>query len=622
MADSSIQQPEIPDAVSSESDSETLPQDMGDVRIEERDEAETPVLPVPKETLEAKVPVPRKGTSRAGTTEHLAARRPVPAINVDAPAFKERLSALRSELTALLTDYRWGGASTEQTANALIPLLNVGPLQQWIPVLIPFLLEIDRAGNFVPVWFNVIDREEHEPLAEHMHPFETTLGKAQRIAILMLGQYKAPDISKALGKLAVDPNLSLYATQSLVKQATVGALQALLTALKEAEGWAKVDIVEACLTLNLTRLYEMLLASGLDHAPGLESYIAVPIYRVLPLERYLRGGEGIAPRLSQQAALIFAQVIQDSSQTRPTSDALPIVFERDLHNLAIALFEGTRALPDWQHVVSLHQLAVLLGQLWAAIARGDLKDSRIIEPVYACLSLMPDIERWMNGPGRDILLQTLKHADQTDASAFKLAARVLGDVGEPRAFAVLAAYVESIETLPEREQAMQLGQALDTLGRLGDRRSAPLIAQLIARIVNTDERSARSRRQENLSDGDPDIPGSIVLASALRAFGQLQDSAMLDVVLRAARDFDPYVRKEAIEALKSIDAKGDDERSRFAMREALNDPNDAVVRVAMQLVAHYHDTDATSSLQLIEQERPALAASALQALRALGGYSV
>jgi HEAT repeat protein len=616
MADSSLEQTEVPNPASS-----GIPaQGIGDVRLEERTESEVPVLPVSKEALEAKVPAPRKGTFRAGTAEHLAARRPVTPLNVNTPAFKERLSTLRAELTTLLTDYRWGGATTEDTANAIMPLLNVGPLQQWVPVLIPFLLEIDRAGNLIPVWLNVIEREADTPPTEDANPSETTVGKAQRIATLMLGHYKAADISKLLGKLATDPNLSMYATQSLVKQATVGAMQALITALKDAQGWAKVDIVEACLTMNLSRFYEILLASGLDDVPGLESYIAVPIFRALPLERYLRGGSNLAPRLSQQAALIFGQVIQDSPRADAASDAtLPIVFERDLHRLAVALFEGARAMKDWQHVVTLHYLATLLGQYWAAISRGDVKDTRILEPVYACLPLMPEIERWMNGPGRDILLDALNLAD---TKVFTTAVKVLGELRDPRAFAVLSAHVEATSSLPDREQAVQLGQVLDTLGRLADRRAILLITQLIARIINSEERAARPRRHDNLTSGDPDIPGSIVLASALRAFRHLGERSTLDVVLLAGQDFDPYVRAEAFEALKSVDPKGDDVRSQLAVREALNDPNDAVVRVAMQLVVQFHDTNATSTLQMIEQEHPSLATSAIQALRALGGYNV
>src|SRR5205823_1246809 len=128
--------------------------------------------------------------------------------------------------------------------------------------------------------------------------------------------------------------------QSLVKQATTAAMQALVIALKDAEGWAKVDVVEACLTLNQPRFHEILLASGFDRVAGLESYVAVPIFRSLALERYLRGGNAIAPRLLEQAALIFGQVLHDSMKIQPGPDMLPIVFERELTPLATALFEG------------------------------------------------------------------------------------------------------------------------------------------------------------------------------------------------------------------------------------------------------------------------------------------
>src|SRR5947209_3410396 len=194
---------------------------------------------------------------RTGTVEHLAARRSVTELDVNTQEMKQQLSELRSEVTTLLTDLRWGGGTVEETAERMIPLLNVGSVQQWKPVLIPFLLEIDRAGNLIPVWVRIIEREDAIDLPPDANPAETMIGRARRFAILMLGNYKYVDISHLrgpegsdtrytdlsalLGRLALDPNTSLYATQSLVKQATTGAIQALISTLKDAEGWARVD---------------------------------------------------------------------------------------------------------------------------------------------------------------------------------------------------------------------------------------------------------------------------------------------------------------------------------------------------------------------------------------------
>src|SRR5207248_319480 len=164
---------------------------------------------------------------------------------------------------------------------------------------VPNVLEIDRAGNLVPIWLKIIAGDDSSDLPPDANPADTMQGRARRFAILMLGNYKSPELSETLGKLATDPNSSLYATQSLVKQGTVAALQAMAAALKDAEGWAKVDLVEAYATMNLARFYDILLASGLDHAHGLESYIAVPLYRTVALERYLRAEKGLAHRLSQ-----------------------------------------------------------------------------------------------------------------------------------------------------------------------------------------------------------------------------------------------------------------------------------------------------------------------------------
>ena len=590
----------------------------GGLHIEEKSDPTSVVTPVPTAELEAKIQAPQRALNRTGTVEHLAARRPTPPIDVQSPEIKQRLSELRTEITTLVTGLRWGGVSVQDTAEHIIPLLNVGSLQQWVPVLIPFILEIDRAGNLIPVWLKVIEQDDDADLPPDGNPAETMIGRARRFAILMLGNYKSPELSQLLGKLASDPNTSLYATQSLVKQATTPALQALVSALKDAEGWAKVDIVEACLTLDQVRFHDILIASGLDRVAGLESYIAIPIYRSISLERYLRGTTAIAPRLLQQAALIFAQVLQDSMKTisgPPGTDALPVVFERNLAPLATALFEGARSAPNWQDVLAVHRLATLLGRYWGEISRGTVRDPRILEQVYACLPMMPEIERWMNGPGRDVLLESLTRSDE---EASIPVVKVLGELRDPRAISILVSFIEATTSITSREQALRLGHICDALGRLGDQRAVQPMLQLVERSVNVLIRAARPKRRDNLPVGDPDIPGSIVYAAVIRALGQLNDLNTLDFITRAANDFDPYVRTETLEVLKRIDPSGSDVRSQAAARQALNDPRDSTARLACQLVAQYRDTSAISTLQSIAQTRPELAAAAYDALRRLG----
>src|SRR5258708_22641618 len=286
------------------------------------------------------------------------------------------------------------------------------------------------------------------------------MGRASRFAILMLGNYKSPEISQALGKLAIDPHTSLYATQSLVKQSTTVAMQALVSALKDAEGWAKVDIVEACLALNQARFHETLLAIGLDRVTGLESYIAIPIFRSVAVEVYLRGENDLAARLSQQAASILSQVLQDSLKINPASDALPIIFEGTLPTLATALFAGARRAPGWQNVLAIHRLATLLGRYWSDIARGVIRNPRILEPVYATLPMMNEVERWMDGVGRDVLLETLTSSDSVAVNA---AVRALGEMREPRAIPLLIRSIEATAVITSREQSWQIGYICDSL---------------------------------------------------------------------------------------------------------------------------------------------------------------
>ncbi len=88
-------------------------------------------------------------------------------------------------------------------------------------------------------------------------------------------------------------------------------------------------------------------------------------------------------------------------------------------------------------------------------------------------------------------------------------------------------------------------------------------------------------------------------------------------MIHAARDFDPYVRTQALEALKSLDPLGEDPRSRTVVRESLNDPRDTVVRVACQLAAQYRDIESVPWLERLAETRPELGPSVQNALRQL-----
>ena len=607
---------------------------------EKQDTSDSTQVTVPRPTVQATMPISPRAMERTGTAEHLAARRAVVALNVEEPDVKQRLSELRAEVTRLVTGLRWGGQSADDTTERMLPLLNLGPIPQWRPVLIPFLFEIDRAGNLLPIWLKIIEKEETQDLPSTANPAETPLGRARRYAILMLGNYKTqdgaeqnkavgfaktstsvgtiktPEFIKTLGKLAIDPNTSLYATQSLVKQSTTPSIQVLITALKDAEGWAKVDVVDGILALKLTQFNEIVLASGLDRTPGLESYVAVPIYRTIPLANYLRGGNDIAPRLSQQAALVFGQVLQDSmTLPKPDTNELPIVLEKDVSSLAHALFEGARRSPSWQAALALHRLGLFLGRYWGEISRGVLRDAAIIDPVYATVPMMNEVERWMNGPGRDVLLSSLADANE---EAFSPIVKTLGELRDPRATSILLTRLDSTRELVSREQALTLAAVCETLARLGDQRSIASMFQLLQRVVNTTRRSQLPQLRDNLAAGDKDIPGSILYAAVLRASGQFGEREALESTLHATSDFDPYVRTQALEALKRIDPKADDIRSRLAAREALNDSRDTVVRVACQLVVQYRDTDAVPVLRGLIEKRNDLSPVAYDTLRQLG----
>src|SRR5579885_1482790 len=549
----------------------------GFLHIEETEAKETDASPSHPRVAS---PPPPQNMDRPETIEHLAAREPVSELDTSTPEMKQRLGELRLEVTRLLTGLRWHGKQVDDIVERMIPLLNVGPVAQWKSVLIPFLFEVDRAGNLTPIWLKIIERGDPKDLPVGTNPAETMEGRARRFAILMLGNYKttetlaqsksigfsrqssavassaSPDLPRLLGKLALDPATSLYATQALVKQGTTAAIQTLVGALKEAKGWAKVDVVEGVLALKQERFNDILIASGLDGAPGLESYLAAPLYQGIALEQYLRGSNEVSPRLSEQAALIFHQALQNSMMFPNEESSLPIIFERELPPVAQALFEGARSAPTWQKTIAVHRLGVLLGRYWGQIANGTLQTPSIVEQVYGCLPMMNDVERWISGPGRDVLLDTLEHSD--DPEAVIATTRVLGELRDPRAIGVLLAQIEKVQEVPDRAQALLLGTKCQTLGLLGDRRAVTPLLQLLQRTVNVERRSSLPRRDTPLPTGDPDIPGSIVYTAIIRACGQLGDRSALASIMQATKDIDPYVRTRAAEAARLLNPTGEE----------------------------------------------------------------
>ena len=587
----------------------TEPSEPGGMDIDEVIDVPSFVAPAPSATM---VPVPvaaQQKSNRTATTEHLAARRNLPELNENAPEVKQTMSELRTEITMLLTDLRWGGQSVKATANRIIPLLNVGSLQQWIPILIPNIWEIDRAGDLVPAWLSIIEQEDPIDLPLDANPAETMIGRARRIAILMLGFYKSAEISEVLGKLSIDPSSSLYATRSLVKQATVAAMKALANALKEAQGWAKVDVIDAFASLNQARFYEIMLTHGLEHANGLESYIAVPLFRTLPIEGYLRGDA----QTGSQAALVVNQILQDSMNYK-ANNTLPLIFERNLPELTSALFDGAKSTLQWQFVIALHRLGLLLGRYWGDISRGTLQDQRVVQPVYDSLPMMPDIEQWMNSTGRDVLLKGLTNQQE---EAFLPCLKVLSDLRDPRAAQALIQRLDTTMHITNRDQASLIGQICDTLVQLQDTRAISSIRELVKRTIPVDSRASREKRRDNLTNGDEGIPGSIVYGAAIRTFAQFGDRNTIDFILKATNDYDPYIRSQALEALKSLDPQGENEGTRKVVREALADPRDTVVRIACQLITLYHDVESVTALHMLAETRPEFATSAQETINQL-----
>ncbi|GER81745.1 hypothetical protein KTAU_03830 [Thermogemmatispora aurantia] len=565
----------------------------------------------------------RKPLEYAATLEHLLVRQPQPPLDAESLAVRERLSRLRTDVMTLLTDLRWGALSVEEAARRLVPLLDFSPLPQWAPVVTAHLYEIDRAGSLIPVWQALIargdpgDQELEQRPLQASSPAETPLGKARRLAVLMLGSYKDAELTALLGRLALDPHLSLYAAQALLRQNTLLARQTLMRAVKEAEGWARIDLIEACLKLKQPGFFDLLLALGLEGIPGLEAYVAPSLYRAIPLEAYLDPPPEatLSSRLIQHAALVCYYVCLESIRSASVqSEQPPLVFERELQPLVQALFASARRYGGWPQVVALHQFALLLGRYWSGIVRGLIREPRIIQPVTSCLPLMPEIERWMNGPARDILLAALHDWNE---QAWSPVVRTLLDLRELRLCAPLLAALERANRLESAEEAQRLGLACEALAALGERRALDVFRRLLTEVVVLSERTALAQRADPLPPENERVPGSILAVAVLRSLALLEARECLDLAVQACRDFDPVVREAAFMALMRLDSSGEQWSSRMAMREALSDPAPAVAALACRLAAQYRDRESLPALRYLLQSRPSVREAAAAALAQL-----
>jgi HEAT repeat protein len=575
--------------------------------------------PTPEEKMALTEEAPRATALQEypGTIEHLAARRPLPPLDPDDRLVRQQLIRLRAAVTTLLTELRWESLSVQEAARHIVPLLDVGPLQQWAPLLVTHLLETDRSGNLLPVWQTIIAQGEPRELPPDGNPANTTQGRARRLAVLMLGNYKAPELSRLLGRLVLDPALSHYAAQALCKQNTTLAWQVLMAALKEAEGWALVDIIEACLSAKLSNFYDLLLAFGFERLRGLEQYVVPALYRAVPLERYLDPADAapLPSRIGQNAALICYYVFLESIQSASVNPhSPPLAFERDLLPLMQALFSSTQREPCWQRVVALHQLATLLGRYWGGISRGAVREPQVVQPVMACLPLMSEVERWMNGPGRQVLLEAVLGDEE---AAWMPVLRTLADLRELRVCSFLGERLTAVKRLESRQQAQRLALACEVLGQLGDGRALEQWRRLIVEVINSKERGSRAPRAEPLPSDDPQIPASILYVAILRGLALLRERSALDLCLQALSDFDPVVRAAALETLGQLDPMGEDRRSRLAMREALSEVALPVAAAACRLAAQYRDLDSIPALRYLFQARPGLREASAAALQQL-----
>jgi hypothetical protein len=538
----------------------------------------------------------------------------------------------------------------------------LGQIEQWKQTLIPFLYEIDRGGVLIPIWIEIIVRGDPPDLPPHTNPVETNAGRIRRLAILMLGNYKTvgiqgkktltaskeplhflptlqetintQDIAQFLGLLATQPDTSLYAVQALLMHANLPAMQALINALHIAKGWAKIDAVEALLSLHQEQFYPLLIANGLKNAHGLEIFIARPLYRTIPLIPYLTGtspthtasrqqvDQSNNTHLQQQAALIIHNVLFDALQhlyLRDDTSTIPTIFAQDLPELTRVLLSSTRLNPQWQLVVALYRLNLVIHHYWQAITNHHPLASEIRAPIEKSLLYTNKIETWLQRSGRDVLRATLTNPQE---EILHYCIFALHEMHDPQLTSLLIARLNTINTLKDRTQAYTISTICEALCKddsniTTDRQHEieQALKALLKRIIDIPTRQLPTKNSE--PPADEQVPGSIVYIAILRTLAQLHAPASLPIILNATTDLDHYVRATAIEAIRMLDPNGKEPHSRTAVRAALQDPSEIVVHAASQAIISFQDKEAIALLQNLEAQSSDLKQMIQETLRSL-----
>ncbi len=305
--------------------------------------------------------------------------------------------------------------------------------------------------------------------------------------------------------------------------------------------------------------------------------------------------------------------------------------------------------------------AAPVGRLWPqlepALARGDwtvldvLGPTAVMPPsLIAQVAARPDqvahwaayLDRATSGtlvaPGlAAALLRGL--ASVTGATARDHLLRVIArlvDWAEPDAAAALAAGLAPVLAGPDRDHALATVLAAvadrDPSGRLdlllpiaraGDREVTRAIADAVlaaprtaARLTPTLAAAVARVFAERLGGRDPERIRAILTARARAARTELERAALLDT-LDAAIDH-PLARVR-VHALRLLRMQGDRPRYLRASRRLLADPDPAIVRTAIRVVAFARDRDAADAVtELLGHAQPIVRAAARDGLRVLG----
>jgi len=349
------------------------------------------------------------------------------------------------------------------------------------------------------------------------------------------------------------PEFTRYAVPALrsLDGIVPGIRDELVRLVPRVSGYASVYLVRGLLgdadQIGPEDVQVTLLVDGLRR--GIKGELAVPLALRLDVDALARRAASDDAAFEGMLLLVNA-LLYDSDAADPDGrwNALERTFSPHLRLL------GARE-PDVRGLSSLQSLAEFLAD--PASSRLEDRDHRARQVT----TLLRDRIR------PDLLEAALDDPDRRSLALHVIAGQGLRDL------------VPAVERVAETHPDPHL---VDTLATLGD---DGVLDRLRIRLPHLVDLKARERAPITESPVTPDLPEHRTYALVVRAMGRLATEEAIALVLDAGRDFHPWGRAAACEAISLLPSERLDDRLEALVRERLGDHPDYVAEEARRAAA-------------------------------------